>query len=484
MSFRHKTNEYIKLLETNKGEALDFYFENLLEEICSRFTEKVNEGIEAGRFKPYRYLIMTVGFSPEPMIMWIKAFKPERVYFLYSADTEKLIDTIADQAGLRPSQVRLGEVGSSNTIDVYEKIKKFIDDDKLDLSKVAIDISGGKKSMVAGCTLAANYLGLDVLYVDYTNYNQHFRKPKPGSEIPVKLDDPLEVFGDREMQKGKAKFNSEDFVSAAEIFKDIKERVVNPRYYEMYEGLANGYKELENMKFKEAYFQIDKAVAYAEMLRNESFPITLLQKQLKVIKPLVDFPEKEPKQVFGNIERFWHIYGLFMSLADQYIEQGKVDLAALLTYRSLEMAVQYTLFKHGIYAGDANLKNFNEELLLEKVNRLGAELYGGSAYISYSGFPKKLGLMLGLMVLKALDDPMTADIDLKKILASTDARNHSRYAHGFTTLAIEEVKPFFFIVRDNVSEPLWRAERMELGYADKKTQFKDFVNLFKFVKIS
>ncbi|WP_256583518.1 hypothetical protein, partial [Pseudomonas sp. 2995-1] len=82
------------------------------------------------------------------------------------------------------------------------------------------------KSMVSGCTLAANHLGIDILYIENNGHFPGHENPDPGLESPIVLEDPLEVFGDRDLRTAINKFNSEDFETAMEIFRDIQERAL------------------------------------------------------------------------------------------------------------------------------------------------------------------------------------------------------------------------------------------------------------------
>jgi len=487
VSLTEKAIEYFRLIEEDKAKATEYYYQQLIDPVSEQFKEKVDRLIEKGDLKKYKYLIMSVGFSPEPLILWIRAFKPEKVFFLTTSNTISKLDQIATCCNLRYDQVKYYELNSTDSVEVYRQIKNIIEIDRLkyDLNVTAIDITGGKKSMVSGCTLAANYLGLDALYVDYDTYNPEFRKPQPGTELPTILRDPLEVFGDRELDRGKAKFNSGDFDRAMEIFSNIKERVANPREYEMFEYLSNGYMDLEAMCFDSSYENINKALDICGLIRSEKIPYGVLKNQLDVLEPLKNFPYNKEEKVLADPKLFWHIYGLIFFLAKHRMEQKKLDHAALLIYRLLEMSVQYLLFTYGIQASKASFDHLEirKEELLEKVNSVGRELYGASTYLAYSKFPKHVTLMFGLQVLKALDDPIVKKLKLLKLKDSSEVRNRSILAHGFQTISFEDVDPFYKTVINQISEQMWKDAREELGYENKYKRFQDFMSSFKFVTL-
>lgn len=487
MNLTEKTVKYFQLLEEDQSKAREYYYQELIGPVSEKFTGKVDQLIAESKLKRYKYLIMPVGFSPEPLILWIRAFKPEKVFFLTTSNTASNLNQIATYGNLRFDQVKFYELSNTDSVEVYRQIKNIIEIDRLknDLHDTAIDITGGKKSMVSGCTLAANYLGLDALYVDYDTYKTEFRKPQPGTELPTILRDPLEVFGDRELDRGKAKFNSGDFDRAMEIFSDIKERVANPREYEMFECLSSGYMDLEAMRFNAAYENISKALDICGLIRSEKIPYSTLKVQLDVLEPLKNFLDEKEEKVLADSKLFWHIYGFIFFLATHHMEQKKLDHAALLIYRLLEMSVQYLLFTYGIQASKASIDHLTigEEELLEKVNSIGRELYGATTYLAYLKFPKHVTLMFGLQVLKALDDPIVKKLKLLKLKDSSEVRNRSILAHGFQTISFEEVDPFYKTVINQISEQMWKNARQELGYENKYSRFQDFMSSFKFVTL-
>ncbi len=141
----------------------------------------------------YYGLILSVGMSPEPLILSILALKPERVAFLYTADTEQYLDRIIDETGLSVNQTEKREISSSNVTDIYDAIMHLYEKWGK-RSDIAIDITGGKKAMVTGAAMAGVVLGADIYYVDNARYLPKLRRPDPGSEFLSVLPNPLEGF--------------------------------------------------------------------------------------------------------------------------------------------------------------------------------------------------------------------------------------------------------------------------------------------------
>ncbi len=480
MKFEELVKQYIELLEQDKKAAEDYYKSVLFDEVCNKFSQKVKNLINENKLKKYRYLILSVGHSPEPLIMWIKALDPLMVFMLCSNETKKYIDYIVKKTGLSPTQYKFEEVNSSKATDVYEQIKEFIEKNNLleKLEQIAVDISGGKKSMVGGCTLAASYLNIDTLYVDNEKYLDKYRKPYPGTETPVKLDDPLNVFGDLEYKLGVTKFNSRDFAGAKEVFSKIKERVAKPKPYEMSEALSDAYQALEAMEFARAITMIDKVINIAETYNIKNLPKQELKNQRDVLEPLKEIKNLNGKQILEDSKFFWHMLGYTISIAGHYYFQKKADLSALLIYRCLEMLTQYLLYKQGIYASEADYRHLNQSELLQKVNEIAGKLY--PKFKPIQSLPEKVGLMDGLVILQALNEPIISKISLNEILKFTDLRNKSRFAHGYTVLSADDVKSFYYRVL-RICENVWKKEKDQLNYT---WRFETFVKKFDFIKLS
>lgn len=58
--------------------------------------------------------------------------------------------------------------------------------------------------MSAAAAMAGAMINVQLLYVGTNEYLSDFRKPKPGSETLFYITNPLEVFGDLEIEKAFA----------------------------------------------------------------------------------------------------------------------------------------------------------------------------------------------------------------------------------------------------------------------------------------
>ena len=64
---------------------------------------------------------------------------------------------------------------------VYKTIKESLCD--YPTRNITIDITGGKKSMVASAAIFGKDYGSNIVYVDFAEYLKDLRKPVPGTEL-------------------------------------------------------------------------------------------------------------------------------------------------------------------------------------------------------------------------------------------------------------------------------------------------------------
>ena len=178
-----KLVEQWKSMPRNK-EASDFYDENIFPAVKNVFISKHRPE------KEYHGLILTVGFSPQPLILSINAIKPQRIAFLYTQEAKRFIKRIQDQTGYGSDRTDILQIDGTDVKGIYDKTWRFARDEWGENKNIAIDITGGKTSMAAGAALAAAVIPADICYVDTDNYLTEFRIPEPGSEYMKILEGP------------------------------------------------------------------------------------------------------------------------------------------------------------------------------------------------------------------------------------------------------------------------------------------------------
>jgi hypothetical protein len=173
--------EWLNLAKSGNFErAQNLYYEKLFGIVIENFKKKHNDSVSKGGV-----LFSILGFSPEPIILTSKTVEPE-THIIFTTNNqgegndylEKYLDDDYEMIYLN----------DENFDTVYKALKE-----QLMLnpnSQVTLDITGGKKSMVASASIFGKDYGCKIVYVDFKEYVKELRKPLPGSEILNVVYDP------------------------------------------------------------------------------------------------------------------------------------------------------------------------------------------------------------------------------------------------------------------------------------------------------
>lgn len=158
-------------------EAKDYYYNELFPAVIDNFVANTKEtGLKTD------ILFSVLGFSPEPIILTQRALKPAKHIIFYNNPGEKFENEIYPYLKkFLTSDFELRELPDETFRSIYGTLRE-----ELILhpaQNYALDITGGKKSMVASAAIFGRDFNFNVIYVDYTEYNPELRRPTPGTEI-------------------------------------------------------------------------------------------------------------------------------------------------------------------------------------------------------------------------------------------------------------------------------------------------------------
>ncbi len=430
--FEKNVEKYLNW-EGDSSSKEKFYYEKVFPKVLKRFLN-TKQAEEIKNKKNYKYVVSLVGFSPQPVIFWHKLINPEKHFFICSPETEKTIDTIFEKIDyLPPSKYHKMIVKSTDSLDIYKTIKDALNRvEREEWENVLIDITGGKKSMAGAASIVGGLLKIDIGYIDYEKYDKDTRKPIPGTEFPITLANPLEVFGDVEIDKAKDFFNSYQFERASEILENLRRQVRDIITVEKYITLNNIYNEWNK-------FNIEKSMNYAR-----EFLVNVDNKRYFIESSEADLPNKVrshygllnelKKAIKGDTKSRFYIPVNFYFAATRYSEIKKFDIAVFLMYRTIESMEQIRLERYNINTANADLTQYSSNnITLSGYNNVARTIYGKN-FRPPGSLPRKIALMDGYILLKVLDDEIADVLSLERILNITNLRNKSIYAHGFTPL--------------------------------------------------
>ena len=166
--------EWLDLAKTGKFErAQELYFEKLFDAVIINFSNEYNNALPSGGT-----LFSVLGFSPEPIILTAKAIQPE-THVIFTTNNQKVDNSYLEK--FLDSNYELIYLNDESFESMYMAMKEqlVLNPD----SQITVDITGGKKSMVASAAIFGKDYGCRIVYVDFSEYIKDLRKPMPGSEI-------------------------------------------------------------------------------------------------------------------------------------------------------------------------------------------------------------------------------------------------------------------------------------------------------------
>lgn len=425
------TRDWIDLLR-DKGEedALQFYFENISPILLPLLRGKFID--DYGELPKYDGLISLLGFAPDTVILAYQFVKPETLVVLHTEETKSFLDTVVKYAAVPMASFHHEPFVEKPNTDIYRALeaalKRFPKN-----ARVAIELTGGKKTMSGALAIAAGVLDIDLLYIDYTNYMPQFRKPYPESTYihlvgnPLKL--PVDLFSEIEIKRAVTFFNVGKYEVSRTLFEQAAIRMAHPRVAEICADLSKFYTLWNSFAFQEARDLaiplFDRILSFYHQVSSVfQFDIESFKKQMETIKKL------------GSSDRMFLLWNFYFS-AERYEQNGQNDIAALLYYRTLESIFDnclkdksemftsetpdYSLFEMEEESLAANFVSFREKVLKKPINEP-------------MGLPSPLAMFDALCLLGALSHPIAAKVIPGRVANTARIRNRSIYAHGLNPI--------------------------------------------------
>ncbi len=479
MGMKRETKEHWKKADDYYDKQL---FGEITEDYISRQGSKLSEKV--------MYLVASVGTSYEPIALNISLMKPEKVLFLYTKESSDVLDKVVEVCKLPPSKYDKKQVSDVDVLDIYQEIKhSYLEWGRPE--KMYIDFTGGTKAMSIAVALAGSIINVQLVYVGSNNYLKSLRKPGPGSEELHLIANPLEVFGDLEIEKAYKLFDEYNYAGAAEILKELKRKIPDPSIRTRLENaylLACAYEKWDALDFQPAY---DSMKELADNLSRDSHTIhhmsdadvQKLKQQKEMLQKLTDIRqcilEKQNEKILDTNDLIHPLMATMLQNARVREKQEKYDMATLLYYRLLEMIGQRRLYGYGLYAsrmdygklkanpdrtpnmatdsGEANQKELGK--CLEMIR---SEIFKKKGM---NFLPDPASLLDIFLLLGALKDDLFENREntvrqLKRIRKMVYLRNNSIFAHGLGPVGAAEYAEFSKFV-ENLFRDYCRIEKLD-----------------------
>jgi CRISPR-associated protein (TIGR02710 family) len=421
------SNKWLKLLQDKEDNgALELYCKGLIPCMLPGLHKLFRETYNQEAY--YDGLISLQGFTPDTVILAYQFVQPKTMVVLYTEETKHLLDTVVKLAHIPQYKFFHEPFREAPYDDIYRALnaalKRFPKD-----ARIAIELTGGKKTMGGALAIASGMLDIDLLYIDYQEYMPEFRKPKPKSTYIHLVGNPLklstDLFGNLEIRRAVEFFNIGKYDSSKALFEDIGRRMANPRAVEFGAKLSQFYLQWDSFAFEEAHKHAE-SLSYQishfqdQILSHFSISLKRLERQFEGIEELAG----EARQSI-----MWNFY--FGALRHE--KNGLYDIAALLYYRTLEdildNALKDVASDFDRSKPDYSLFGIDSE---ELTNRLMNFRAGGISRKTTSTIEQHLPIAMvdAFCLLGALNSPLVKKFKAPKIMNIAQIRNLSVYAHG------------------------------------------------------
>lgn len=187
-NFLRHVAEWREMNQTGRfAEARQYYFERLFDEVIENFVK------QSSNIPPIvsntDVLFSVLGFTPEPIILAARALKPKRHIIFHDSGVKFNEDNMRYLSRFLPNGFEKIELPEESFATIYDVLKS-----RMALTagrNYVINITGGKKSMVAAASIFARDFNASVIYVDYHDYDANLRRPIPGTEYLNVVYSPL-----------------------------------------------------------------------------------------------------------------------------------------------------------------------------------------------------------------------------------------------------------------------------------------------------
>ncbi len=386
-----------------------------------------------------RALISVLGLSWQPVALMTAWAKPERMLVICTKESRSqrvvgkpVMELIADIGGVTEDRLEVFEAPDEGEVEIYRAVRGFLSKNGFNRWEVAVDPTGGKKSMSISASLAGFLEGMWLVYVDYTQY--HDRIPVPGSEYPRLIVNPLEQLGDTEIERIRHAFNGGDYGEAKIRAGQLAEKLFNPREAQALALLADAYDAWEHFQFGRAHEKLVVCVQFLERFAAEgrwgwATRLTpILQSHTSLLNRLADLPDK-PARIDDSLSLILH----YLAAAERQREADHLSQCVLLLYAAIErLACSVLAVKFGLHSGEVDYSRLKGSLDLALYHRIGQKVFGaGYRKLEPSG---ELMFCNSLHLLTTLDPESLSIDDFKRLLGLASRRNRCEFEHGFLPL--------------------------------------------------
>jgi tetratricopeptide (TPR) repeat protein len=435
-------------------QGLQFQLDEMLDEIVARTRERSAASIPEHGID---LLVSLSGFSPMGTILAYHLLRPRRLLVIGSEETKGSINVIAGavvkEGLLQYSNFNHEPCDPTDPMSIYQLIKARLDKVALATRRrptAVIDITGGKKVMSAAAALAAWQLDLRLCYLD-GRFSPRLRQHLPGEDRLLMLPNPAALFGDQEMDRARALFDSGSFDAARDRYAQLAESVPEPakaRFMAALSGLYQAWCDLDLDLLPRRAAETRSALRRADHHTSTAF-WAVLEEQLAFLERLT------------SGENTADLVLCFAVLGRFYLDRGRKDFAAMLFHRAIEGALAHRLVARlpGFDCARPDYSLFPDGET--EVYQRYTDALARSGLPREKALPSSVGNLAAVLLLEVLDDPMLGPArlatppDIRELGDVADIRDGSVLARGSRSISAAGLDRLVKVA-DGVLEAYWQ----------------------------
>lgn len=427
---------------SNRAEQDQIYAQEFCRPFARLFATLPLHNQPDGLVERPKALISVLGLSWQPVALMASWLQPERMLVLGTRESlatclegRGVLSFVAEVAGVERDVIESREMPDPGEIEIYREIRAFVARHRLERGsgspKVAVDPTGGKKSMSASTALAGFLEGALLVYVDYAEYDGPNRIPVAGTEYPRVLANPLEVLGDLEVERVCDAFRRGSYAEAERLARGLARRLYEPREAEALAALASAYGAWAGFRFADAARGLRHATdlvsrfARSGAWRWAQSLMPTLDTHSPILQELAVVPER-PAHIRDGIP----IALNHLAAARREHEQGGASRVVMLAYAAVERIVDLVLLvRYGLDDERPCYANVSGRYEMKNYEAAGRAMFGPTYRPREPEGP--LTYIAGIQLLAALEPGLFSGQDLAQLKRLADIRNKCEFEHGF-----------------------------------------------------
>ena len=287
-----------------------------------------------------RVLILTVGFTKDPLEVSIAEHAPEGVVFLASQQSQTTVAEVlkAWEGSFRHHTLLLEDAES--LLEAYQAATKALKKAlEWEASAIIADLTGATKPMAAGLVLALTGRGVVFSYVGGEQRDPETGRVLSGTERLKVLEDPTARLGLREWQAFTRAWNALNLGVALAELEALSQKELSPserRFYGAMRQVVAGLAEWDRFRHRAAWEKLSPslpvALAVAEAWGHGA-KVRVLKALEEALPTLRALSASEGQPSFPLLQDL-------LANAERRAEVGRYDDALARLYRALELAVE------------------------------------------------------------------------------------------------------------------------------------------------